>query len=331
MKLLRSIVSLALVLALSASMLVFSVSAADTGGIKHGVGFVDASALRLRSGPGTNTSTITSASSNEVVVILGFTGDWCHVLYNLTEGYMHSSYLRTAKVENVELGYGQVNYSKVNMRSGPSTSYSRVGQSSKGQLAYIIGINNGWYKVIWNDTVCYIRSDYLTLTEPPYENRANAKSPLFFRGGKSTGTPVSAAKLKASANYIGSTSYTASTAEKIVSTAKKYIGVPYVWGGESPSGFDCSGLVQYVFKQNGISLNRTVSTQYKQGYSISKANLQPGDLVFFQNTYTTGLSHIGIYIGNDQFIHASSSKGVTISSLSNSYWSSHYHSARRVL
>ena len=104
-----------------------------------------------------------------------------------------------------------------------------------------------------------------------------------------------------------------------------------MWGGTSPSGFDCSGLVQYVFKQHCILLNRTTKTQFQQGTFVSKAALQPGDLVFFQNTYTTGISHVGIYIGNNEFIHASSSKGVTISSLSNSYWASHYYGARRVL
>lgn len=330
MKLRRTILSMALAVVLMVSMLCVSVSAADTGGIKNGVGFVNASALRLRAGPSTSTTTITSASKNEVVVILGKSGDWYHVLYNLKEGYMHKSYLNVYTVENVELGYGQVNYSKVNMRTGPSTSYARVGQSSQGDLAYIIGLNNGWYKVIWNDSICYIRSDYLTLTEAPYENRASSKSPIFFRGGKSTGTKVSVAAFKSSANYISGTS-NSDKASSIIATAQKYIGVPYVWGGESPSGFDCSGFVQYVFKQNGISLNRTVVTQYKHGYTVSKSSLQPGDLVFFQNTSGSGLSHIGIYIGNNQFIHASSSQGVTISSLSNSYWASHYHSARRVL
>ena len=330
MKFCKPIISFALAVLVTISAFSFSVSAADTGGIKEGVGFITASSLRLRSGPGTDTATLGYGYRDEAVVVLGKTGPWYHVLYNLTEGYMHESYLDVSAIENAELGYGKVNYTKVNMRSGPSTGYSRIGQSSQGDLAYIIGLNNGWYKVIWNDNICYIRSDYLTLTEVPYENRANAKSPLFFRHGKSTGTAVSAAALKASANYIGNTSYSGK-ADSIVATAKQYIGVPYVWGGESPSGFDCSGFVQYIFKKNGISLNRTVVTQYKHGYAVSKSNLQPGDLVFFQNTYSSGLSHIGIYIGNNQFIHASGSKGVTISSLSNTYWASHYHSARRVL
>ena len=84
-------------------------------------------------------------------------------------------------------------------------------------------------------------------------------------------------------------------------------------------------------RQFGYKMRIGVQRFMAGRYAVSKSNLQPGDLVFFQNTYTSGLSHIGIYIGNNQFIHASGSQGVTISSLSNTYWASHYHSARRVL
>lgn len=329
MKLLKKMLSATLAVFLLFAATPLSATAADPGNQKTGVAFITASSLRLRSAPSTSSTTLAYATSGEVAVLLSRSGDWYHVLYNLQEGYMHSSHLNATTVENVELGYGKVNYAKVNMRTGPGTSYSRIGQSSKNDLCYIVGINKQWYKVIWNDQICYIRSDYLDLTEMPYENKASSKSPLFFRGGKSTGTPVSAATLKNSSNYIAPNGSAKATA--IIATAKKYIGVPYVWGGSAPSGFDCSGLVQYVFKQHGITLNRTTKTQYQQGTFVTKSNLQPGDLVFFQNTYTAGISHVGIYIGSGEFIHASSSQGVTISSLSNSYWSSHYYGARRVL
>ena len=121
------------------------------------------------------------------------------------------------------------------------------------------------------------------------------------------------------------------TGQKIVDTAKQYLGVPYVWGGSSPSGFDCSGLVQYVFKAHGISLPRTTKEQWTVGTAIPKSQLKVGDLVFFANTYTSGISHVGIYVGNNQFIHASSSKGVIISSLSNTYWAAHYHGCRSIV
>jgi cell wall-associated NlpC family hydrolase len=121
------------------------------------------------------------------------------------------------------------------------------------------------------------------------------------------------------------------TTNGIISTGKSLIGIPYVWGGTTPSGFDCSGYIQYVFNKNGIALPRVASDQYKVGTSVSKSNLKPGDLVFFE-TYKTGPSHLGIYLGNNQFIHASSGAGkVTISNLTSSYYTSHYIGARRVL
>ncbi|WP_102346170.1 C40 family peptidase [Bacillus sp. Marseille-P3661] len=122
-----------------------------------------------------------------------------------------------------------------------------------------------------------------------------------------------------------------STADSLIKNSKKYIGTPYVFGAKSPSaGFDCSGFAQYVFEEKGIQLPRTTSQQFKAGKAINKKDLIKGDLVFFQ-TYRTGPSHLGIYIENNKFIHASTSKGITISSLNESYWNSRYIGARRVL
>lgn len=292
------------------------------GSIKTGIAFVEASSLRLRSEPSTASKTLDYAYNDEVVILLGKTGSWYKVIYNLQTGYMHADYLDTATREDAELGYGRINGTNVNIRSGPSTSYGAIARGNVGETAYIIGINNQWFKIIYGEKIGYIRSDYLDLTEIPYENRDSVKSPLFFRRGLSTGVTPSAAALKSDNSGIGNA---------IVNTAKKYIGVPYVWGGTSPKGFDCSGLVQYVFKAHGITLPRTSKEQWTVGTVISKSQLKAGDLVFFANTYTTGVSHVGIYVGNNQFIHASSSQGVTISSLSNSYWAAHYHGCRRVL
>ena len=313
------IVSLVLTIFLFLNISIISASAAGTD-IKTGIAFVDASSLRLRSSPSTDSKTLDYAYDNEVVVLLGKSGEWYKVSYNLQTGYMHSKYLDAAVKENAELGYGRVTGNNVNVRSGPSTSYSSLARASSNEKAYIIGINNQWFKVIYGNTVGYIRSDYLALTEIPYENRASSNVPLFFRGGKSTGVTPSAAAL----NKVKP------TANEIIATAKKYIGVPYVWGGSTPNGFDCSGYVQYVFNAHGISLPRTSKQQYSVGTWVSKSSLKPGDLVFF-NTEGNGISHLGIYIGNNQFIHASSSKGVIISSLSNTYWAPRYYGAKRIL
>jgi lipoprotein Spr len=119
-------------------------------------------------------------------------------------------------------------------------------------------------------------------------------------------------------------------ANEILSTAARYKGVPYVFGGTTPRGFDCSGYVQYVFKQRGASLTRTADTQFLEGMALRKSQLKPGDLVFF-STYEAGASHVGIYAGNGQFWNATSSRGVMLCQLNDSYWGARYYGARRVL
>ena len=117
----------------------------------------------------------------------------------------------------------------------------------------------------------------------------------------------------------------------LIGFAERFLGTPYVYGGTSPNGFDCSGYTQYVFKQMGYELNRTAAAQSTQGTTVNHGEWQAGDLLFFRYYGGAGINHVGIYIGNGVFIHASSSQGVTVSSLDNSYWASHYHGCRRVL
>lgn len=119
---------------------------------------------------------------------------------------------------------------------------------------------------------------------------------------------------------------------RIVETARKYLGTPYAYGGSSPKGFDCSGYVQYVYKQHGVNVPRASVAQASAGEKISKANLQIGDLVVFSNTYKSGPSHTGIYVGNGNFIHSSSTRsgGVIISNLDSGYYSNHFSYGRRV-
>ncbi|MGG1365932.1 peptidoglycan-binding protein [Priestia megaterium] len=124
-------------------------------------------------------------------------------------------------------------------------------------------------------------------------------------------------------------STSSSSASKVISYGKRFMGTPYVWGGSTPSGFDCSGFLNYVYRNAvGVNLPRTVAAIYQTGTRVSSP--QPGDIVFFE-TYKPGASHAGIYLGNGQFLNASSSQGVTISSMSNSYWSKRYLGAKRYL
>ena len=358
MKIARRIICLMLTMVLFVGALPLAASA--KGNVMYGIGFTTGTGLRLRSEPNTSSKVLDTAPKGEVVVVISKSGDWYRVNYNLQEGYMHSDYVSVLTKENAELGYGKVNGTCVNLRSGPSTTNKAVGQANVGDKVYIIGLNTGWYKVIWSGKICYIRSDFVDLTEIPYENKDSSKSPLFFRGGKSTGTPVSAAALNGSTTgsntgsnnntNAGSSNNTntetntgnntntntgsntsSDLGAKIVSTAEQYLGVPYVWGGASPSGFDCSGLVYYVLKTLGLSPYRTPADLYKQGTYVAKEDLQPGDIVFFQGTYKAGISHVGIYVGNGKFIHSPHTGAVvSYADLNSTYYTQHYYGARRM-
>lgn len=122
----------------------------------------------------------------------------------------------------------------------------------------------------------------------------------------------------------------AASQSKLVDVSKQYLGVPYAFGGSTPHGFDCSGYTQHVFNKLGISIPRGSISQWNTGSSVSRSNLQVGDLVFFAGTYRSGISHVGIYIGNNNFISATSSRGIAIDPLSSSYWGPKYAGARRV-
>ena len=116
----------------------------------------------------------------------------------------------------------------------------------------------------------------------------------------------------------------------VIRTARKYIGVPYKFGGSTPKAFDCSGYLQYVFAQHGMNLPRTADLQFKLGRSMPAGRLEAGDLVFF-STYEPGASHCGIYLGNGEFIHASSSKGVRVDKLNDDYWKTKFYGGKHIV
>ena len=321
--------------ALTTALMIFCSSfsmkahAADNG-LVHGIGFVNATGLNLRQSPDTGSQVLTTANSGECIVVLGSENGWYKVSYNLQIGYMSADYINVAAAENAELGYGVVTGSGVNLRSGPDTSYNRVATASQGEKCYIIGVNNGWYKVLYNNQTCYIRSDFLSLTEVPYENQASTSQPKYFRQGKAIGT-VPTGSTSLSSSVTSSYSGTATGAE-ILSKAQSYLGTPYAYGGASPSGFDCSGFVYYVYGTFGISVGRTPAAQASAGTQVDKASLQVGDIVLFAGTGGSGITHAGIYAGNGQFIHSPNSRStVSYSDLNSGYWSEHFYCGIRVV
>jgi peptidoglycan DL-endopeptidase LytE len=157
----------------------------------------------------------------------------------------------------------------------------------------------------------------------------NLKSHLIFPGqvlklSGSASTPV-ATNVSSASTPVMATYGSASMVNSLIAESKKYIGVPYVWAGSTPAGFDCSGYLNYAYSKVGISIPRTVASIWDATKPVSSP--RAGDLVFFE-TYKPGPSHAGIYLGNGKFIHSGSSRGVEISDMSNSYWKPRYLGAR---
>ena len=187
--------------------------------------------------------------------------------------------------------YGQVTEGPLNIRSGPSTSDAVVGSLSTGSVVELQETLDGWYQIDEG----YISSDYV-------------------------------------AQVDASVAASSGTGSQIAQYALQYVGSPYVYGGSSPSGFDCSGFTTYVMKHFGYSVNRTASGQMDNGTAVDRSQLQPGDLVFFNSGNSSKrATHVGIYTGNGQFVHASTSTtGVIVSDLNSSYYSRTYVGARRL-
>ena len=272
-----------------------------------GVGTVNADALRLRESADTNSTILATAPKGATVVVLEDAGNnWYKVDYNTVEGYMSGEYLTIAEKADVTIGYGVVNTdgSVLNVRSGPGTGYGKVTSLSNGTVVNIVGIDSGWYKITYNGATGYVSSDYMLTAKDSAGSR-----------GDSTVTAASS-----------------SLGQQVVDYAKQFLGCPYVYGGNGPSSFDCSGFTKYIYQHFGYTLNRTATDQLSNGVSISRSELQPGDLVFFKYNTSKPVSHVGIYIGNNQFIHASTnSYAVQIDSMASGHYNNVFVYARRIL
>ena len=300
----------------------FSVSAfAGTQGT--GIGTVTASSLRMRSGASTSNSVVTNLSRNTIVSVLGTSDGWYQVAYGGKTGYVSADYLTVQESATDLNTYGKVTGSSVNVRSDAGTEFAKVTAVSKGATVTVTGFKNGWYQISVSSKTGWVRSDYLDL----YATRPS---------GSSAGSSVASSIPAATAVSNGQTYTISSTVEDLIAYAKSFLGVPYVYGGTSAKGFDCSGYTMYIFKHFGINLPHSATSQLNYGINVSRSELQPGDLVFFRDTnYSTkAASHVGIYIGDSNFIHASSSRSgkyVSINSLNEAYHSRVFTVGRRLI
>ena len=215
-----------------------------------------------------------------------------------------------------------VNSQSVNLRQKADKTSQVIKALTLNTKVTVLSSTNGWAYVDVNGTKGYIAENLLTSTK-----KETSRSGLTTREQKTTSTTESTATNNTSnANTTTSNTTASASASSVVSYAKQYLGCKYVYGGTSPSGFDCSGFTQYVYKHFGVNLNRTAAAQYSNGQSVT--NLQAGDLVMFGKS---GINHVGIYIGGNTFIHAANpSKGVRTDSMSTGYYKTNYVGARRI-
>ena len=189
---------------------------------------------------------------------------------------------------------------------------------------------NGWSKVKVNGEEGYISTSLLSDSKVEVtEVRTTSTNTT-----NTTSRSSTKARAKQSDNASETSANTAASTGKgstVVGTARKYLGSSYVYGASGPSSFDCSGFTSYVFKLHGVGLSRTAQGQYSNGTSVSRSDLQPGDLVMFGSS-ASSINHVGIYIGGGQIIHAANpSKGVTTDSITSGYYNNKYVGARRVM
>ena len=256
--------------------------------------------LRVRSEASTAGEVLTKLDNGvQVEVLSTVDSGWYQISYEEITGYVSGEYLTVDEAEAASLPqerapvYERITADSLNIRSAPGTDQEKVGKLSAGRIVETLEeLEDGWYRIEEG----YISAEFTEVVDP-------------------------------------SELVQSSKGQEIVNYAMQFLGYPYVYGGSSPRGFDCSGFTSYIYKQFGYSLKRSASDQLDNGTSVSRSELQPGDLVMFKKgSSSRRASHVGIYIGNNQFIHSSTSRvGVIISGMDEAYYTSGFVGARRIV
>lgn len=271
-------------------------------------GTINVQAVNVRSNAGTQYDILKVASYGTKVKLIKKSNGWCNVeLPSGTIGWIAEKYINftgNTNSNNNSSNFTSCNgkvtcYSNLNVRSGPSTNYSIKTKLSYKQVVKLIDKSNGWYKVSLSSGITgWVKDDYIKITSE-------------------------------SINDISKDNTLTSNRSTLINLAYSLLGKPYAWGGNGPNSFDCSGFTSYVYLHaEGKSIPRVSYEQAKIGKFVSRGNYLPGDLLYFTTNGKGTVSHVGIYVGNNTFIHASSSGQVKLSTFDN-YYSSRLLGARR--
>ena len=306
----------------------------------------------LYSIPSFSSADKTPITENTIVIVENELNNWMEVSYENTTGWILKNKVekvettqennpteeesvveeldKEEEIQTTELNkIAYIGVTKANIREKNSIDSAVIGSLLEETEITLLEEMDGWYK-IKSETIAegYISKDLVTLTKPVSRGSDT---------NRQEDTTVSEEK-NAQLNEVLKQEETKETAnsakgESVVAFAKQYIGYNYVSGGKSPStGFDCSGFTSYVYKNFGISLGASAASQANVGTAVDKSNLQPGDLLVFQNSGKSSIGHVGIYMGNGQMVHAANAKkGVTTISIHTSYYAERFVTARRII
>lgn len=327
--------------------------------------FLTTGILSVREAPSYDSAEIDSLEKNTQIEIIESTEEWFKIRYaDGKTGYAAKEQITEDKdkaelaakyYDNYRYGKIKTDGGEVNIRKGPSTSTDILGELANGSQVLLYWDDSGFTKICYGTDYLdgYVISTAIELLDEwmpkgqltvkkqevaERKAREQAEKERKEKEAKEKAAKEAAAKKKAeqekansskTADTSGGNPASSSKGASIVATAKKYLGVKYVYGGASPSGFDCSGLVKYVCAKNGISMSRTSAAQANQGKAVSWSNLQPGDLLFFAKNGR--VHHVGIYVGGGQMIHAPHTGAVVrYDSINTAYRKKEFYCARRV-
>ena len=296
---------------------------------------------KLKIVPTINATDIIEVKKDEEVTVIEEINGWVCIEKETAKGWIRADKLMTKEEKEAQEQAAKeaekqaqtvqktmyIAETRVNLRKEPNQESESLAKLTLNTQVDVYSEENGWSRVKVNGTEGYILSSLLSDTKK--EEKTTSRGAITSR--KAPTTTKTETKTEKTKQEKSSNPAVSGKGSTVVETAKKYLGAKYVYGASGPNSFDCSGFTSYVFKLHGVSLSRTAKGQYSNGTAVSRANLQPGDLVMFGPS-ASGINHVGIYIGGGKIIHAENpSSGVTIDTINSGYYNKNYVGARRVI